>query len=100
VIRLPDASAFEVDWDSLAACFRQFTNAPADTRHADVAPALRFISRNMIEPLDVAAVVAAIQSDANELLIGATGQAKIHTGYQTVASRVWRYICQTFDFSV
>ena len=43
---------------------------------------------------------AAIQSDANELLIGVTGRAKIHTGYQTVASRVWRYICQTFDFSV
>jgi putative peptide zinc metalloprotease protein len=43
---------------------------------------------------------AAIQSDANELLIGVTGQAKIHTGYQTVATRVWRYICQTFDFSV
>jgi len=42
---------------------------------------------------------AAIQSDANELLIGVTGQAKIHTGYQTVATRVWRYICQTFDFS-
>ena len=60
MIRLPDASAFEVDWESLAACFRQFTNTPADTRHADVAPALRFISRNMIEPLDVAAVVAAM----------------------------------------
>jgi putative peptide zinc metalloprotease protein len=43
---------------------------------------------------------AALQSDTNDLLIGATGQAKIHTGYQTVASRVWRYICQTFDFSV
>ena len=43
---------------------------------------------------------AAIQSDSNELLIGVTGQAKIHTGYQTVASRLWRYVCQTFDFSV
>ncbi|MCB9939220.1 MAG: HlyD family efflux transporter periplasmic adaptor subunit [Planctomycetaceae bacterium] len=43
---------------------------------------------------------ASIQSESNELLIGVTGQAKIHTGYQTVASRVWRYICQTFDFSV
>ncbi|MBC8351904.1 MAG: hemolysin D [Planctomycetes bacterium] len=43
---------------------------------------------------------ASLHSDSSELLIGATGQAKIHTGYQTVASRVWRYICQTFDFSV
>ena len=43
---------------------------------------------------------ANLESDSNELLIGATGQAKIRTGYQTVASRVWRYICQTFDFSV
>ncbi|MCA9119487.1 MAG: HlyD family efflux transporter periplasmic adaptor subunit [Planctomycetaceae bacterium] len=43
---------------------------------------------------------ASIQSNANELLIGVTGQAKIHTGYQTVANRIWRYICQTFDFSV
>ncbi|HUG69446.1 MAG TPA: hemolysin D [Pirellulaceae bacterium] len=43
---------------------------------------------------------AAIQSDSNELLIGVTCQAKIHTGYQTVASRLWRYICQTFDFGV
>ncbi len=43
---------------------------------------------------------AALQSEDNELLIGVTGQAKIHTGYLTVATRVWRYICQTFDFSV
>ncbi|HUG69902.1 MAG TPA: hemolysin D, partial [Pirellulaceae bacterium] len=43
---------------------------------------------------------AAIQTDFNELLIGVTGQAKIHTGYQTLASRLWRYDCQTFDFSV
>ncbi|MEX0819912.1 MAG: hemolysin D, partial [Pirellulaceae bacterium] len=43
---------------------------------------------------------AALQSDTNELLIGVSGQAKIHTGYQTLATRLWRYICQTFDFSV
>lgn len=59
-VRLPDASIFEVDWESLAARFRQVTHAPADTRHVEIAPALRFIVGNLIEPLDVDAVVAAL----------------------------------------
>jgi putative peptide zinc metalloprotease protein len=39
-------------------------------------------------------------SEPPEILIGATGQAKIHAGYQTVAARLWRYVCQTFNFDV
>jgi len=40
-----------------------------------------------------------LQRHSRATLLQHTGQAKIHTGYQTVAARVWRYICQTFDFS-
>ena len=60
MLLLPNKSTFEIDWESLAACFRQVTKSPANTRHADIAPALLFITRNKIEPLDVAAVVAAM----------------------------------------
>ena len=33
------------------------------------------------------------------ILIGTTGRAKIHAGYQTLAARVWRYLARTFNFS-
>ena len=41
-----------------------------------------------------------LSDEPADLLVGATGQAKIHTGYQTVATRLWRYVCQTFNFDV
>lgn len=41
-----------------------------------------------------------LANQPTDLLIGATGQAKIHTGYQTIATRLWRYVCQTFNFDV
>ena len=41
-----------------------------------------------------------LTDQSSELLLGATGQAKIHTGYQTIATRLWRYVCQTFNFDV
>ncbi len=43
---------------------------------------------------------APLESEAGNVLIGATGRARIHAGYQTVAARLWRYLCKTFDFSV
>ena len=43
---------------------------------------------------------ALLQDDSGQLLVGATGQARIHAGYQTVASRLWRYVCKTFNFDV
>ena len=36
--------------------------------------------------------------DLGELLyVGATGRARIHTGYQTLARRAWRYLLQTLN---
>lgn len=43
---------------------------------------------------------APLVSTGYGLLIGATGQAKIHVGHQTIATRLWRYLCQTFNFEV
>jgi len=43
---------------------------------------------------------AAIDDEDGLLLVGATGTAKIHTGHRTVAQRVWRYVCQTFNLEV
>jgi putative peptide zinc metalloprotease protein len=43
---------------------------------------------------------ASIEVEEGELLVGATGTAKIHTGYRTVAQRAWRYLCQTFNLDV
>jgi hypothetical protein len=43
---------------------------------------------------------ASIDVEDGLLLVGATGTARIHTGYRTVAQRAWRYLCQTFKLSV
>ncbi|MDP6467264.1 MAG: HlyD family efflux transporter periplasmic adaptor subunit [Pirellulaceae bacterium] len=43
---------------------------------------------------------ASIDDEDGLLLVGATGTAKIHTGYRTVAQRAWRYLCQTFNLEV
>jgi putative peptide zinc metalloprotease protein len=43
---------------------------------------------------------AAIDDEDGLLLVGATGTARIHTGHRTVAQRVWRYLCQTFNLDV
>ena len=46
--------------------------------------------------------LASVEFDdpAATLLPHTTGQAKIHAGYQTIATRVWRYLCQTFRFEL
>ena len=39
--------------------------------------------------------------DPEQLLVmGGTGHAKIKAGYQTLASRVWRIACRTFNFEL
>jgi len=43
---------------------------------------------------------APIDDPAGMLYVGATGQARIHTGYQTLARRAWRYLLQTFNLDV
>ncbi len=43
---------------------------------------------------------AVLDDEDGLLLIGATGIARIHTGHRTVAQRVWRYLCQTFNLDV
>jgi putative peptide zinc metalloprotease protein len=43
---------------------------------------------------------APLDNEGGQLLVGASGQAKIHAGYQTIARRLWRYVCKTFNFDV
>lgn len=37
---------------------------------------------------------------AGRLVAGTTGQAKIHAGYQPLATRLWRSLCRTFRFEM
>ena len=37
---------------------------------------------------------------AGTVLPGSTGMAKVHTGTQTVGMRIWRLVCQTFQFEL
>jgi putative peptide zinc metalloprotease protein len=43
---------------------------------------------------------AALTDEEGWLFVGATGQARIHTGTQTMARRMWRYLCRNFRFDV
>ncbi|MGE0761211.1 MAG: efflux RND transporter periplasmic adaptor subunit, partial [Pirellulaceae bacterium] len=42
---------------------------------------------------------ARLMDDDGLVLLGATGQARVHTRPQTVAQRLWRYLCQTFTLN-
>ena len=43
---------------------------------------------------------APLDDATSQLFPGATGQARIRTGSQTLAQRAWRFLCQTFSFEV
>jgi putative peptide zinc metalloprotease protein len=43
---------------------------------------------------------AFLDDETGLLLVGATGQGKIHARPQTLAQRLWRYLCHTFHFDV
>jgi len=43
---------------------------------------------------------AMLDDEDGSLFIGATGQARIHAGSQTIARRLWRYLCQTFRMEI
>jgi putative peptide zinc metalloprotease protein len=43
---------------------------------------------------------APLDGEQGWLFPGATGQARIHAGRLTIASRVWRYVCETFKLDV
>ncbi len=43
---------------------------------------------------------APLDDPAGQLVLASTGRAKIRIGYQTVATRVWRYVCHTFNFQM
>lgn len=45
-------------------------------------------------------VRAPFESDDPRIEIGMTGYAKIYAGNKTVAQRVWRFICRTFNFEL
>ena len=33
-------------------------------------------------------------------VVGGSGRAKIYVGRQTVGRRLWRFVCQTFNFEL
>ena len=41
-----------------------------------------------------------LADDSASILVGATGQAKIHTGYEPLAARLWRACRRTFHFEM
>lgn len=43
---------------------------------------------------------AFLDDASGALCIGATGLAKVYARPQTIAQRVWRYLCHTFHFDV
>ena len=43
---------------------------------------------------------AAVHDPQGQLLIGATGWARIRAGRRTVGQRLWRYVCQTVRFEM
>jgi putative peptide zinc metalloprotease protein len=52
-------------------------------------------------PIDVVYQASVPLDDASgRILAGATGKAKIHAGYQTLAARAWRSLCRTFRFEM
>jgi len=52
-------------------------------------------------PVDVAYQASVpLDDDSGLLVTGATGQAKIHAGYQPLAIRLWRSLCRTFRFEM
>jgi len=44
--------------------------------------------------------LAPLDDELSGMFIGATGQARVHTGSQTLAQRAWRFVCKTFSFDV
>ena len=55
------------------------------------------------EPLSTTYMVnVPVDLDAEDVVVfpGSTGVAKIRTGSQTVGTRVWRLVCQTFQFEL
>ncbi len=52
-----------------------------------------------LRPLSVTYQASAPLDDPEGLIVpGATGQARIHAGHQTLAQRAWRTLCATFRF--
>jgi putative peptide zinc metalloprotease protein len=43
---------------------------------------------------------AALDDPDGVLVVGGTGSAKIHVGFQTIGYRLWRAFCQTFEFEL
>jgi hypothetical protein len=41
-----------------------------------------------------------LHDDGGRLVVGGTGLAKIHTGWQPLATRLWRAACRTFRFEM
>jgi putative peptide zinc metalloprotease protein len=41
-----------------------------------------------------------LDNECESVLDGATGQARIRAGTQSIGQRLWRFICQTFRFEL
>jgi putative peptide zinc metalloprotease protein len=63
--------------------------------------ATRTTADGIEKPLGVVYQASVPIDDASgRLLLGGTGQAKIHAGWQPLASRLWRSACRTFRFEM
>lgn len=52
-------------------------------------------------PLEVTYLVSVpIEDQTHEMLLGGSGEARIHAGYQTIGQRFWRSLCKTFHFDM
>ena len=70
-------------------------------RRAGGALATRTTAEGVEKPLTVVYQASVPLDDPDlRIALGGTGQAKIHAGWQTLASRLWRVACRTFRFEL
>ncbi|ADB16855.1 peptidase M50 [Pirellula staleyi DSM 6068] len=63
--------------------------------------ATRADSEGRERPLEVTYLVSVpIQDDSHEMLIGGSGEARIHAGHLTIGQRIYRAFCKTFHFDM
>lgn len=79
---------------------QEMQHAPAGLSHkAGGRLATRTDGQGIERPVEVTYLAdVPLEDHSGCLLPGTTGQAKVHAGYQSLAARLWRGLCQTFRF--
>ena len=102
-----------VSWQDQARVFESQTGQISPVKMTIVPPSLssryggglvtRQNSQGDDEPLSTTYMVnvpVELGDDDSYVFPGSTGMAKIRTGSQTIGMRVWRLVCQTFQFEL